>query len=90
MTKTQVRTRVTTVTCPDCKAEFYSRARHDYRVCGCPFQTMVDGGFDYLRYGGMDLSKIVKRVRYVKATRAELYQDWDQRRDKLGVIRKAI
>lgn len=81
-----VRTRVSTVTCPGCKVEFYSRARHDYRLCGCPEETMVDGGFDYLRYGGKDLKAIVTRIRYVSQTRRELYDDWNHSADKFGII----
>jgi hypothetical protein len=40
------------VVCPDCKKRMFSFYRHDYKVCGCPNGTMVDGGRDYLRYGG--------------------------------------
>lgn len=82
------RTRVRTVTCLDCGAEFYSRAHHDYRLCGCQQQTMVDGGFEYMRYGGVDMTKVYARIRYVPFTKQELYQDWNTRTDKLGVITK--
>lgn len=43
------------VVCPDCKKRMFSFSRHDYRTCGCPNDTMVDGGFDYLRYGGVKM-----------------------------------
>lgn len=86
-TKSVVKTRVLTVTCPECKSEMYSRSRHDFHGCSCG--TFVDGGFDYLRYGGMDLTKIVKRTRYVNATRQELYDDWNNRKDKFGFIKGA-
>lgn len=88
-TKSVVRTRVRTITCPECKEEFYSRARHDFRYCSCQ-STMVDGGFDYLRMGGKDLSKIKTRLRYVKFTRQELYTDWNCGFDKLGVITRGV
>lgn len=32
--------------------------RHDYVVCECPNQTMVDGGRDYIRYGGKDMNLV--------------------------------
>lgn len=80
-----MKTRVTTVTCPKCNDEIYSRAHHDYHTCLCG-QTMVDGGFDYLRYGGADLSKIKQRIRYVSASREELYRDWNERKDIFGSI----
>ena len=89
-TKNAVRIRVNTVTCPDCKAEFYSRARHDFRTCDCPFNAMVDGGFDYFKRGGMDLSRLITRIRYVKHTRQELYDDWNHRTNKLGIITKGV
>ncbi len=85
-----IRTRVFTVTCPQCHIEAYSRARHDFRLCGCPAQTMVDGGFDYLRCGGKDITKLVKRIRYVNATRHELYDDWSHMRNKFGLIKKGV
>lgn len=89
MTKTKsVRTRVQTVTCPGCKLEMYSRARHDYRLCGCDFQTMVDGGFDYLRCGGKSLDALIHKVRYVNATKYDLYQDWNKSLNKFGVIKE--
>jgi len=52
---------------------------------------MVDGGFSgYVRYGGQDVAvlKASFRHRYVNATRQELYDDWNQRKNKFGVIRK--
>lgn len=82
------RTRVTTVTCLKCGAEMYSRARHDFHGCKCGIY--VDGGFDYLRYGGWSNGneKPTTRVRYVNATRRELYDDWNTRADKFGFIGK--
>lgn len=39
------------VQCLECKKRMFSLFRHDYRLCGCPNETMVDGGFDYTRWG---------------------------------------
>lgn len=44
--------------------------RHDYKTCLCPNETMVDGGHDYLRYGGKNLSK-VQVLKFIKV-RAKL------------------
>lgn len=85
------KTRVWTITCPECHLEMFSRARHDYRICGCPFQMMVDGGFaGYTRYGGKELQPLKEsfRYRFVKASKQELYDDWNERHDKFGVIAK--
>lgn len=46
------------VQCLECKKILVSFSRHDYKTCGCPQQTMVDGGHDYLRCGGKDLKKV--------------------------------
>jgi hypothetical protein len=32
--------------------------RHDYKACGCENATMVDGGTDYQRYGGLNLDLV--------------------------------
>ncbi len=46
------------VQCLKCLRIIWSESRHDYRTCGCPQQTMVDGGLDYVRCGGVDLSMV--------------------------------
>lgn len=80
-------TRVQTVTCPKCGSEMYSRAQHDYHGCKCG--TVVDGGFSYLRFGWPGGSEKPKtRIRYVNATRRELYDDWNTGANKFGVIDK--
>lgn len=46
------------VQCLQCGAILESKYRHDFQQCDCDNQTFVDGGSDYLRVGGVDLSKI--------------------------------
>lgn len=85
------KTKVWTITCPQCEIEMYSRAPHDYRICGCSNQTMVDGGFSgYVRYGGNQLEQLEKSLRYrfIKASKQELYDDWNKRINKFGTITK--
>ena len=43
--------RVTGVQCPLCKEKIWSRSVHDFRYCKCG-GVFVDGGREYLRYGG--------------------------------------
>ncbi len=50
------------VQCLSCKLVLYSINRHHCHTCGCPNETMVDGGKDYLKCGGKDMTK-VKLVR---------------------------
>ena len=75
--------KVQAVKCPTCGDIIFSRARHDFRVCSCD-ETFVDGGFDCFRYGG-DNHPIPMELE-IEQTEAELYQDWNYRTDKYGVI----
>jgi hypothetical protein len=60
MTPTQIKKyRVATaVHCLECDKLIISTGRHDYVVCGCPNNAIVDGGDCYTRVGAMDLTKI--------------------------------
>ena len=49
---------LSTATCKKCGDVLISRHRHDYVMCTCDNKTMLDGGTDYQRYGGVDLSLI--------------------------------
>ena len=49
---------LSTATCKKCGDVLISRYRHDYVMCTCDNKTMLDGGTDYQRYGGVDLSLI--------------------------------
>ena len=48
------------VQCPQCGKHMFSYHRHDYRTCGCPNETMIDGGKDYLRCGGVDRPEVIE------------------------------
>ena len=74
---------VNCIECPGCGEIIYSRARHDFRACSCEM-CFIDGGFDYIRTGG-DVGKVFKRG--VKATRKQLYDDWNYSEDKYGKIK---
>lgn len=52
------------VKCLECGKVLESKHRHDYRTCGCPNRTMVDGGLAYLRMGGVDPSKVRSLAEY--------------------------
>lgn len=55
------------IQCLECGWVLVSNYRHDCNMCRCPNGTMIDGGYDYLRYGGASLKKIrVLRVCGVK------------------------
>lgn len=50
--------KVNSIKCLECGEVLASRHRHDYKTCGCPNNAMVDGGYDYRRYGAKDMDLI--------------------------------
>lgn len=50
--------------CKACGKTIESAHRHDYRVCGCPNGTMVDGGLAYRRWGAVDIKLVEDRCEY--------------------------
>jgi hypothetical protein len=55
------------VQCMVCYKIIESHDRHDYKLCGCENQTMIDGGGEYERYGGIDMTKVHPLYEYVPA-----------------------
>lgn len=47
------------IVCLECETMLVSVHRHDYNLCGCPNEAMIDGGKDYLRCGAKSLDKIL-------------------------------
>ena len=77
-------TTVSAIKCPNCGTIMFSRARHDFRKCGCEYQTHIDGGFDYVKMGGKVLVGTFEMQ--VDATRTELFDDWNLNIDRWGLI----
>lgn len=48
------------VRCLGCDELLVSYSVHDYKICSCPNEAMVDGGTAYGRYGAKDMSRIEK------------------------------
>jgi hypothetical protein len=78
-------TKVNCIVCPSCKDVIFSRSRHDFHWCSCG-EVAVDGGFDYIKMSFKTVKPEIV-VREVDASREELYQDWNYRRDKFGFIK---
>ena len=79
------KTKVNALECPTCGDLIYSRDRHDFHYCSCE-EIAVDGGFDYLRIAFKKVLPKTVRI-YVDATKEELFEDWNQRINKFGVIK---
>jgi len=77
-------TRVTALVCPNCGDIIFSRSRHDFRWCSCG-EIAVDGGSDYLK---MTFDKIAPEIVEVEvpASKQQLFDDWNYKVDKFGVI----
>lgn len=54
------------IKCLVCNTILESKYRHDFQTCGCENETFVDGGQDYLRCGGKDLTKIQQILETIK------------------------
>jgi len=79
---------VKAITCPRCKDTIYSRAGHDFHSCTCG-DVSVDGGPKLERVlwqagCGFEQPKPVEVT--INATPQELYDDWNNRVNRFGVI----
>jgi hypothetical protein len=74
--------KIRAIRCPNCRDIIYSRALHDFRECSCK-SIYIFGGLEIPTYGrGMPEVELDLDV-----TRQELYDDWNEGKDKLGLIR---
>lgn len=48
------------IKCLECNKILVSLHVHDYKTCGCPNETMIDGGDCYFKAGAVNLKKIKK------------------------------
>ena len=79
--------KVVAIKCLKCNAVIFSRARHDFRSCICK-NCFIDGGFDYIRCGAEDMTKIEHLQINLpnNITKNDLYNDWNSAEDKYGLI----
>ena len=80
--------KVIAIKCPKCGDTVFSRAVHDYRGCSCPddMGVAIDGGFSYTRISGVIDGGKTFAVK-VRATKKQLYEDWNSGKDKFGLIK---
>lgn len=76
--------KVNAIKCPKCGEIIYSRAHHDFHWCHCN-TVYIDGGFDYTRIGFAPDTEPPKVFQFeVNATKKDLYNDWNERKNKFG------
>lgn len=78
--------KIKAIQCENCQDIVYSRARHDMRDCTCG-KVAIDGGFDYIKISYIESPPSRIEVD-VEATREELFNDWNERINKYGLIKK--
>jgi hypothetical protein len=61
------------IQCLQCGAILESKHIHDFQICQCANRTFVDGGNEYLRYGGSNLAKI--KILKTKQSRVKITQN---------------
>jgi len=73
-----------------CGDTIYSRAGHDFQTCSCPPDEyiFIDGGQNnpYFRVGG-NPSEIEHVDLELDLSLSQLYDDWNKRIDKYGIIK---
>lgn len=47
------------IKCLSCDSVLESKKRHEFVQCKCENESFVDGGNDYIRLGGKDLTQII-------------------------------
>lgn len=77
--------KVIAIKCESCGDIIYSRTRHDMRYCSCK-SVAIDGGQDYTKISFKTKLPPKSFEIEVDATKEQLYNDWNSRKDKFGRI----
>jgi len=80
--------KVNFVICPKCLNLIYSRVRHDFRTCECG-AVGIDGGQEYTKIMADEktLAKTITGMIDIAHNSQELYRDWNQELDALGIVK---
>lgn len=78
--------KVKAVKCSKCRDTIFSRAQYDFRSCTCG-SISIDGGLEYTRMLWKKGKMPETFELDVDATVAQLYQDWNKRINKFGLIK---
>jgi hypothetical protein len=73
--------------CHKCDVVIYSRAGHDFHYCDCK-DIFIDGGRGYMRWGCEPGASYSGVTLMLPVTQRELYDDWNNRDEKYGWLRK--
>ena len=68
------------IKCLVCNTILESKHQHNFRSCGCPNQSFVDGGLMYSRVGGVNLDLVENLCEYVEMARSERDKQLEQQK----------
>lgn len=68
------------IRCLVCNTILESKYQHNFRSCGCPNQSFVDGGLMYIRTGRVNLDLVENLCEYVEMTRGERDKQLEQQK----------
>lgn len=85
--------KINAIICKNCGDTIYSRSIHDFHWCSCN-SVAIDGGFDYTKivfksadcYESTKLNILENETE--KSAKKILYDDWNNRENKYGIIHK--
>jgi hypothetical protein len=63
------------IRCGFCKDILFSWSGHDFKKCWCG-KTFVDGGFDYLRWGGEGMTNPQTLLVHIQINKVEEASKW--------------
>ena len=79
------------IKCLVCNTVLESKHQHNFRSCGCPNQSFVDGGLMYIRVGAKDLDLVENLCEYVEMARGERDKQLEQQKlDEQFKLQKRI
>ena len=68
------------IRCLVCNTILESKYQHNFRSCGCPNQSFVDGGLMYIRTCRVNLDLVENLCEYVEMTRGERDKQLEQQK----------
>lgn len=77
--------KINVLTCLDCQDRLISYHRHDFKRCSCG-ASFLDGGFDYIRYGGNNVvleEKNIKDMRDLISSTFQWTQNYDENNNRI-------
>ena len=80
---------VRAIHCEECNTTVYSRASEDLRECECGRIRVYGGCMSHFKYDIKDKKAKYRTIKIdIQATPNDLYDDYENREDRFGLIKK--